>query len=247
MQVTRESPSELEFESRPTGALRSFGFFVLVFAVIAAAFWEPLTLKCERGGECRLRRYGLLFSGEERFPEADLRGASVESHESEDSTVYRVVLETARGQVPVTSAYTTGTAGKTPMAQAVNDFVQVRNTPALTLTDFNPLLLLIAVALLGLGAWMVARGSVRHVGVIQRATRRLVLTRRGLFGRRTTQYPLSALAPLSTKSTGEDNDKPVLRVTLETMKGESVFSTQTFDTPETQDALARMNTFLKAA
>lgn len=43
---------------------------------------------------------------------------------------------------------------------------------------------------------------------------------------------------------GRLNNRPLLKLTLRTVSGEPVFQRYAFDTPETQDALARLNAFL---
>ncbi|MBN1264174.1 MAG: hypothetical protein JXA25_01685 [Anaerolineales bacterium] len=144
-------------------------FFVrnLISAVISAAvlalmglfflfiFSADTSVHCERTEadmvNCMLLQTWFGLIDREKGPVTGLEGAWIEeNYDSEDdSTTYRVVLDSQRGDIPLTSAFSSGYQGKADLVLQINQFLSNVGENELDISTGTPVLpMLIGVVLL---------------------------------------------------------------------------------------------------
>ena len=107
---------------------------------------EPAHIVCERSGS--FLGWGVLGSKTQSI--SGLEGAWVESNCDEDCT-YRVVLMTSRGDVPLTSSFSSGLAAKEAFADQVTAFVDSRQSSADISSGPDRLAALFSLSFVGMG------------------------------------------------------------------------------------------------
>jgi hypothetical protein len=245
MRVVAESPSTVAFTVRPTGVRKWLGLAALALGLGAGALWRGAALRCERGGDCVVRAWGVLHAGAQRFPAASLARVRVATARGpRGGTRHRAELATAQGPVPLPLA-PGATEGEVRARLApVEAFVAGRGPDALVLEawDAGTAALALGGVLAGLVLGLLGARSYR--GEVRRSEEVLVLERRGLLGTRRTEHPLRTLRPFARASRGKAGGRPVVALTLATTSGAWVLRLHTFDDAETREALARVNRLL---
>jgi len=113
------------------------GFLFFVSGLTVMLFvGSKNTLSCDRSlapaGACTLRVEKALTGKEQQIPIPQLKGAYVDESTDSDGTTYRVVLQTARGEIPFTSYYSSGYSGKKNTVDKIIAFLQDENQAVLS-------------------------------------------------------------------------------------------------------------------
>jgi hypothetical protein len=95
--------------------------------VVMLFFGNNVTLTCVRSlpppGFCTLRSANMVSARETIIPIPDLSGAAIDVSQGEDGDTYRVLLQTTRGSLPMTSYYSSGLSAKQQAVDQVNSFL----------------------------------------------------------------------------------------------------------------------------
>ena len=101
-------------------------FFIAGLAVMLF-FGNKVTLTCVRSlpppGVCTLRSANMVNAKEKTFAITELSGASIDVSHGDDGDTYRVLLQTASGNLPMTSYYSSGLTAKQQAVDQINSFV----------------------------------------------------------------------------------------------------------------------------
>lgn len=116
---------------------------------------ESAALRCS----LRISWLNLFTIREDRLQE--LQNAFVQQNCDDDGCTYRVVLSTAAGNTPLTSAYSSGERAKEKTAQQINQFIADPAQPELKINAGGGLLMLVPLLLLGVGAYLFVRSLTR--------------------------------------------------------------------------------------
>lgn len=137
---------------------------VLGLIFLAAGFFtlyllgQVVTLTCERDDanrpNCVLITTWMEWRELRVRPLPQLSTAYVDESCDEDGCTYRVMLSTNFGDLPLTSAYSSGRTEKERKAQQIIAYLRDDTQPTLTMTERQGLLLLVPLAFLVLGLTM---------------------------------------------------------------------------------------------
>ncbi len=107
-----------------------------VGSVAAVLFGDLSIFECTRQGastnqgECELVSSGLLGSNRQTLTLASLQDAYTE--ESTENGLYRVVLQTTEGRIPLTGAYTSGRGSKDKAVEEIQAFINTATQEAVS-------------------------------------------------------------------------------------------------------------------
>lgn len=98
---------------------------------------QKVTLTCARSlpppGFCTLRSANMVSARETIIPIPELRGAAIDVSQGEDGDTYRVLLQTTRGSLPMTSYYSSGLSAKQLAVDKVNSFLMYDTMQSLSI------------------------------------------------------------------------------------------------------------------
>jgi hypothetical protein len=118
------------------------------------------TLECSRpesGQVCNLERSWMGLVKLTDRPLRQVQSAWVEENCDDDGCTYRVVLETDQGQLPLGTAYSSGSSSKQEQADQVNAFVKNSSISQVNVQAGGGLWMVIPLIFLVIGVGIVAR------------------------------------------------------------------------------------------
>jgi hypothetical protein len=118
------------------------------------------TLECARpesGQTCNLERSWMGLVKLTDRPLRQVHSAWVEENCDDDGCTYRVMLETDQGQLPLGTAYSSGSRSKEDKADLVNAFVKDSSISRVKVQDGGGLWLFIPLLFIIIGVGLVAR------------------------------------------------------------------------------------------
>ncbi|HEY9763087.1 MAG TPA: hypothetical protein V6D07_11220 [Trichocoleus sp.] len=110
--------------------------FILVGLLVGILFGGEITLSCDRTppAQCELTHANLVHRRSRSFSVDGLKKAEVETYrDSEGDYLYRVVMHTGQGIIPLTNSYSSGIANYQSQAAQINQFIESRRQPTLYL------------------------------------------------------------------------------------------------------------------
>ena len=110
-------------------------FFIAGLAVMLF-LGNKVTLTCFRSlppGVCTLRIANMVRATEKTFVISEISGATVDVSYGDDGDAYRVLLQTTRGSVPLTSYYSSGARAKQQAADQINSFLMYDTMQSLSI------------------------------------------------------------------------------------------------------------------
>lgn len=139
-------------------------FLSIIFVGLGLLFSYLLgivtTLECSRlesAQTCNLERSWMGLVKLTDRPLRQVHSAWVEESCDDDGCTYRVVLETDQGQLPLGTAYSSGSASKQDKADQVNAFVENASITQVKVQDGGGLWMLFPLIFIAVGLVMVAR------------------------------------------------------------------------------------------
>lgn len=186
------------------------GLVFILISVIAVAFLGTRTaLTCNRSGEaeCTLAQKTVLKTSKRTIPILKLREAYVDtSVDSEGDATYRVVLRTDSGEVPLTSSWSSGYAGKQDVANQINAFLQSGDSSLTVEQDDRLLMYILGAIFAGAGSLLILLTNRVELD-LNRSTGLAVLSKTSLVARSSEEYLLEDLAGAEVQeSSSSDGD-----------------------------------------
>lgn len=134
--------------------------FLLLGAGLLFMYWlgQVNTLTCRRelqsGMQCHLVTTWMELVELDDRPLAPLSAAYVDESCDEDGCTYRVLLSTARADLPLIDSYSSGITDKQLKVDQIQAFLTDANQTELKIKDGGGFFIIIPVAFAGAGLWM---------------------------------------------------------------------------------------------
>lgn len=192
------------------------GWIVGTITIIAAfligyLFGDQATLSCKRSpeiGTCILTSYNpILFKHKviTTFDVANLLSANVDSSNSAHGSTYRVILETAKENIPLTDYYSYGYAKHRDITQEIQTFVNNKSSQYLEVNSGSfYLVILMFLVFFGSGFTMLMFSKVLSL-TCDKNKQKIIFITWGMFGKRIREYNLSDLVSVKLEIEEEKN------------------------------------------
>jgi hypothetical protein len=137
--VNEPAPSLTPSRSLFIGAAGVLALFIpfIVFGLVFVDIKARIVLQCEQGGPCTVTRAGWLTQEVVGvFPVEEIQGARVDRNRAtrgEQQNIYRPVLVTTRGEIPLTYEWMGEEQQASRVAGAINQFHSSGQYPAFTM------------------------------------------------------------------------------------------------------------------
>lgn len=110
--------------------------FILIGLLVGILAGGETTLRCDRTppAQCELAHVNLIHQRSRSFSLDGLKKAEVETHrDSEGDLLYRVVMHTGQGTIPLTKSFSSGIASYQDQANQINQFIETKSQSTLYL------------------------------------------------------------------------------------------------------------------
>ncbi len=229
MKIVHQDTSVLQLRPRGGWILLLIGALMLVTTPVWLVFLGQSThLECERTSAeqstCRLTRTILNITTNDR-PLEGLTGAQVsQSTDSDGDTMYRVVLETAAGDVALTSSRSSNRSPHDARADEINRFLADANMPSLTLTVSGTIGWIVSgvLALVEVGLFIAGIQAMSTTWTFDKTQGTIIKYRRGLTGPRGWQYDLREINGAIVSHSRDSDGDTTYRVELVTEQGQRI-------------------------
>ena len=202
--------------------------FTLAGCLVFFFFGQTSSLECIREGSfhpsCSLTQSLIGFTLRESTVVELIDARVVESRDSDDDLTYRIILETASGNIPLTSYFSSGKQKKIGIVNEITSFLANSQTTTLMIQQggksflFFPLIFTL-IGLLEIFFGVMGRHNIWHFDKVERL---VTHNRMGLGGIKVTQYLLDDIADATvTRSRNSDGDT-TYRIELTTRTGERI-------------------------
>jgi hypothetical protein len=137
--VNEPAPSLTPSRSLFIGAAGALALFIpfIVFGLVFVDIKARIVLQCEQGGPCTVTRAGWLTQEVVGiFPVEEIQGARVDRSRAtrgEQQSIYRPVLLTTRGEIPLSYEWMGEERQASRVVVAINQFASTGQFPTMTL------------------------------------------------------------------------------------------------------------------
>ena len=252
MKIIRYDEDVLQLRPTTGIILALVGLLLMLGGIVAFFFLgQTSTLVCERflagRASCTLQKTLLGLTLSEKPIEA-LRGARVEAYEdSEGDETYKVILMTARGEIPFAGYSSSGYNQKERIAGEVNDFVRDATRPTLHISQSGGVgtILVVVFGVFGLVMGIGGLRSYFTTWTFDRTSGLLTRRRERLTGVRIEEYPLRDIVNVRLDES-TDSDGTTYRIEIDISGGNTLPMTSWYSSGRAgkEKAIALIREFL---
>ncbi|MDF1515785.1 MAG: hypothetical protein P1S60_18405 [Anaerolineae bacterium] len=211
--------------------------FIVTAGTIYLLFGQVATLECERQIEarpsCIVSRSLAGFTYKEQAISGLIDAWVDASTDSDDDPIYRVVLETDQGSIPLTTFYSSGRQMKIQAATSIDSYLVNREQKVYSLQyGGNSLLMPIIFGIIGCILSILSFTARKTMWQFSRYENRLTHIRSGLFKTRVTEYAFNEITGAEVTSSRDSDGDRTYRIELNTTSGQRIPMTSWYSSGE---------------